>query len=331
MNAMTRGCNKYIFKLCLLVISLLPVFSQADIYKWVDEKGKIHFSDEKPKNEKQDVESLSVDELPGNFYTHHVVDYDDIYKKVGLQLVINIETINYRLAADEERYIKALINRIYDVYESIFGWPSDQAYPVNIKLFGREDEYLAFRRQVVGNKLNVNGFYVPSLNIAAVKDLGSVHKTRQTILHEASHAILDARANWTPKWINEGLAEYFETAYLRNGKLRNRLPKNKKIKLTKLWESNSIMTITEFFAIPKKQWYHVDDATGWTYYVTAWSIVSYMMDNPKRRAILSDMIKQSHLRRGNFSEREYVMTSYQGGLYSFSTEWMNWIKAFIGK
>ena len=50
--------------LCLLL--LIPVVSQAQVYRWVDADGKVHFSDRKPG---QQVQSQNIELSEGNNYS----------------------------------------------------------------------------------------------------------------------------------------------------------------------------------------------------------------------------------------------------------------------
>ena len=49
--------NKF---LVLLIALLIPVVGLSEVYKWVDEKGKVHFSDKKPDSEKANAETVDV-------------------------------------------------------------------------------------------------------------------------------------------------------------------------------------------------------------------------------------------------------------------------------
>lgn len=58
-------------KLMLFMALLLPLFSSAEIYRWVDENGKIHLSDSPP--EEADVEQVDVE-----VNTYESIDYSKI-------------------------------------------------------------------------------------------------------------------------------------------------------------------------------------------------------------------------------------------------------------
>ena len=52
------------FKQLLLLLVIVPLLGQAaPVYKWVDEKGVVHFSS-KPHHEAEDVETLEATEVP---------------------------------------------------------------------------------------------------------------------------------------------------------------------------------------------------------------------------------------------------------------------------
>lgn len=45
---MGKAVFTFQLKICVLIISLLPLFANAEIYRWTDENGKIHYSDKAP-------------------------------------------------------------------------------------------------------------------------------------------------------------------------------------------------------------------------------------------------------------------------------------------
>jgi len=71
---MVKHNSKLLAKILTLLFLLSPLFAHAELYKWVDENGKIYFSDQKPAENKTEVETVT---LQITTYTHvSVDDYD---------------------------------------------------------------------------------------------------------------------------------------------------------------------------------------------------------------------------------------------------------------
>jgi len=70
---------KYV--ILLITISLITTSASAEIYKWTDEEGQIHYSDSKPEN--QDVIEIGVD-----ISTYENVSYEPSNVDAGSKVVI---------------------------------------------------------------------------------------------------------------------------------------------------------------------------------------------------------------------------------------------------
>lgn len=47
-------------RVAIFFLVLFSIISHAEVYKWVDDKGRVHYSDEKPANETIQVETMDV-------------------------------------------------------------------------------------------------------------------------------------------------------------------------------------------------------------------------------------------------------------------------------
>ena len=59
MNEKDSSHMKYVALLWIISFTIIPLTYAKDIYKWVDEDGKVHFGDRKPETQK--VEKLNID------------------------------------------------------------------------------------------------------------------------------------------------------------------------------------------------------------------------------------------------------------------------------
>ncbi len=75
------------------------------------------------------------------------------------------------------------------------------------------------------------GFYSSSLKTVIIY---KNDKFLKTINHEMSHLILRSVVNPVPKWVNEGLAEWFEYFYAFNNHVKEGI-QNHKVARVKEW------------------------------------------------------------------------------------------------
>ena len=108
-----------------------------------------------------------------------------------------------------------------DIHSAIedVAFPSDveSRTPIRIVLFAREKDYRPFAPK------DTAGYFTPQLpnDLDGVPTMvlwgGLVESTRVTFQHELTHVFVRRSLGWAPRWLNEGLAEYYETFELRDG------------------------------------------------------------------------------------------------------------------
>jgi hypothetical protein len=113
-------------------------------------------------------------------------------------------------------------------------------------------------------------------------------ETRQlfrTLYHEAFHAYL---ANFVypsseatvPLWLNEGLAQVFETAFVEAGELRvGHADKDRLARMQAALKKNEVLPLTELLRSGPKQFVVLhagDEATSDRHYLAAWAVAFYL-------------------------------------------------------
>jgi hypothetical protein len=97
-------------------------------------------------------------------------------------------------------YERMFINELFDTDETTFA-------PVTINIYGKNKAYRAVRDSYRVTKQS-DGFYVPAINEAFLYKGSNM---MEVCLHESSHSLFSANLKNAPRWLNEGLAEFFET------------------------------------------------------------------------------------------------------------------------
>lgn len=86
--------------------------------------------------------------------------------------------------------------------------------------FATQEGYLAHAQDLLSAEpTRTAGIFSRQLQQVLVWDQPDRQATLRTLRHEALHAFLDARVGDAPPWLHEGLAEYFEDADSRNGRM----------------------------------------------------------------------------------------------------------------
>ncbi len=322
---------------CLFVLLLLtPFHLHASIYKWVDDKGNVHYSDEEPEN----VQYADVQEeleKTGNFLNRKLVIYKrpkQVVKKkkdnTKSDLTIHFKTVGYSLSRADKDYLSKIIHVIYNKQEDFFHWIEADAMEITIVVTSDKRFYEKSWKEAKGRWKSPNGFYSHINNTAYVFAQPTKERTFSVILHEASHAILDTRVGWIPKWINEGMAEYFEDVVIKDSELYINLSPSRMRKLGRMSEDQYLDRLSKFLAIDNSIWYTTRNSdTVWGFYSMSWSLVYFLMSSREGQILLFELIEASKRNYGQIDSKAIIEQNYRGGYRKFKRDWLKMVNGLL--
>lgn len=120
---------------------------------------------------------------------------------------LTIKKIDCKITDTEQKKIERLLNYERMFFNEIFATDFNFDLPITLTVFGKMKDFKNFRQL---NKIpnSVGGFHLGVLNESFL------YKNSDFIsicLHEASHSLMQSNFSNPPRWINEGIAEFFET------------------------------------------------------------------------------------------------------------------------
>ena len=190
---------------------------------------------------------------------------------------------------------------------------SESSLPIRIVLFAREKDYRSFgakdTRGYFSHQLPNDLDGVPTMVLWG----GLVEATRITFQHELTHTFVRRSLGWAPRWLNEGLAEYYETFELRDGSAVLGLPLPElgiltgggwRSKRVGMWERTLVPVsllpsvqqllhagYEEFNAADVKERPQLDDRRKQTsYYLAAWGFVHMLYSVPEYKALFNAVV-----------------------------------------
>jgi len=224
----------------------------GDIYTWIDEKGIYNVSDKPPD---------SGDFTLLNYAGEKVFDY--------FTLDLNTESLPY----DFNQKLSLKLNKLFELYGQLLDVSSLKKVDINLRIYQSEIAYERIKKQhnmPSGSKSN--GFYSHSNNQAYLIFRNN-KRTMRTAAHEATHAINRAIIGYTPRWLNEGLAEYSEYIHVE-GKSAVVYPNedwtNKK------FIAKPLLPLSALFSANNGQW---NSGLRQRLYRTSWAFVYFMMEH----------------------------------------------------
>src|SRR5438552_1205664 len=180
--------------------------------------------------------------------------------------------------------------------------------PIEVLLLGDEATLKELEPEYNGRKVAVAGYYQRGQDRDFIVLSGRVFPETLTsiVYHELTHYFLARALANRPAWLNEGLAEYFATAEIREEEiLLGAVPPDR----LQLLKTNSMLPLKDFFAVDSNSPYYNESSKASIYYAQAWAFMHYMMHGEHAahfRRYLNAMQKgdASLLKYLNISERD---------------------------
>jgi hypothetical protein len=236
----------------------------GEVYTWVDEKGITNFSGTPPTQ--GDFKLL-------NYAGEKVFDY--------FTLNLNAENLPY----DFNQKLTLKLNKLFQIYGQLLDRSSLKKVDINLRVFASK---VAFNHIKAKHNMpmsdNTPGFYSHASNQAYLL-LTNNAATMRTATHEATHAINRGIIGYSPKWLNEGLAEYSEYIEVK-GKLSRVYPNQN-------WSQNGFVSeqlypLDKLLTASNSDW---KSKIRSRLYATSWAFIYFMMDNHQRKGMLAKVIK----------------------------------------
>ncbi|WP_236076616.1 DUF4124 domain-containing protein [Marinobacter nauticus] len=293
----------------LVLLLLVATAAHAKIYKWVDEHGKVHFSDRQDHSVKQEVVEVKPRASEWSRFE------------------IRIETVDLELTAEENQQIVDGVNHVYEFYDHVLSFDMYRTVPVNILIF---KDMVSYRNYLIqrdrGWLVASYGLYMPSEHQIVVYIQEDRERTFRTIKHEVSHAVVNSIVPYAPAWLNEGLAEQMEMLERDDAGLYfESHPENRWI-VAKAREQGRLTGIDQFLKLPSNKWRHSDMSGSGSVRAQAGQFVYFLLAKPTRRSFLVRLMH--NFNRGDRTLSYYLVDdNYIGGVNMLGLDWRRWLHA----
>ncbi|MBM7072409.1 DUF1570 domain-containing protein [Shewanella sp. 202IG2-18] len=265
------------------------------IFSWIDEDGMTHFSDT----------------LFGNEQNTKVLD---LY---GIELNPFEMTINTKRTLPKffERDTSVGVKKIYQILNGYMNEDLIKPVQLNLTFAHSKREYDALQKVKAPTATSSQGFYSGKHNLAAVWYKNDL-QARRTAIHEAVHVINSGLFGNTPRWLNEGLAEYFETIKV-SGLAAKITPLN--------WQQNAAVQRMSLRTVIYGENNNWKGSSRHNMYVASHSFVYFLMSTPKGKKLIKQVFKSLAENRCQRHNLQSLFASYPTGFYGLENDWKNWM------
>ncbi|WP_417521700.1 DUF4124 domain-containing protein [Marinobacter sp.] len=305
---MVKGLKKAIHSIVVFSLFMIAASTvHAEIYKWVDGDGKVHFSDRKDHK----VEQQIVNVKPG-------VSKWSRFK-------IDINAVDVELTDEENQQIVDGTNNVYEFFDRVMSFDMYRTVPVNIMIFKGRAEYRNYLiRNNRGKAVASYGLYIPSENQIVVYMQKNRRLTFRTIKHEVSHAIIDTIVPYAPAWLNEGLAEQMEMLERDGSGLYFERHRENQWVVAQARELGRLNEIDQFLKLSSDKWLHSDASGKGSLRAQAGQFIYFLLSKPTSRNFLVRLMH--NFNRGDRTLSYYLVDdNYIGGVSMLSLDWGRWL------
>jgi hypothetical protein len=201
-------------------------------------------------------------------------------------------------------------------------WLDDAALapaPVRLRFVTDVAQFADLYMGPVPKDADTSGFYRMRDNEAVV--LYSPYRRQDTLattLHELSHLFTAWHLGSTPAWLNEGLAEHFETLN-RRGEFYRSAEHIVVLRRDGPTPLETLLTLrrSEFARQEPRR-----------HYASAWALVTFLLENENGRATLEGLLREAHTQRCATARTQLAgLHAYPGGIDSLENDWAAWVRS----
>jgi hypothetical protein len=286
---------------------IFAVSGHAKIYKWVDEDGKIHFSDREDHRVEQEVVNVKLGASKWSRFD------------------IKIKAVDVELSEEESQQIVDGVNNVYEFFDRVMSFDMYRTVPVNILMFKDKAEYRNYLvRRNKGLAVASYGLYIPSEHQIVVYVQENRSRTFETIKHEVSHAVVDTIVPYAPLWLNEGLAEQMEMLERDESGLYFERHQENSWVVAQAREQGRLTGISQFLKLSSYKWRHSELSGHGSLRAQSGQFLSFLLSKPTRRNFVVRLMH--NFNRGDRTLAYYLVDdNYIGGVSMLDLDWRRWL------
>lgn len=237
----------------------------------------------------------------------------------GQKLILN--ELDCQISEEGKQQIAQIVEHEFQFYESFLNISRDVEIQVNI--YGNHDVFKTTQEIISTSRTN-SAFYSNKHNQIFInyREGRTEEKVLSVIAHESNHFILKHDGTKMRKWINEGMSEYFEQAYLdTDGRIAFNEPASFVNFVNEEFENNKV-NLKKFIGWSDNKWKAVNKNKFYSYRLS-WAILNYLFMNEQQ-----DVVKQilKELKQNPNNSEKIVERNYNGGIAQLEKDMKKYYK-----
>jgi hypothetical protein len=227
---------------------------------------------------------------------------------------LQLELLNEQLTTAEQAHFERALGYIVELYQRQGLRPAAR---VRARVFSGYQDFQAFQRDqrsgADGAFLSHTGYYNPNEREVV---LWRSRRFPAIFIHEAQHGILRSAYPRPPKWLNEGLSEYFEGLNL-DGPGVSVDPQGPRLRRLRRYLGPELGAhIVRVLTMSERE-FEARSERGLDSYTCSWALNYYLWSRPRGEQMLGEVLRALRAGENSF---EVVDRVYPGGVRALQAE-----------
>ncbi|MCL1060680.1 DUF1570 domain-containing protein [Shewanella benthica] len=268
------------------------------IYSWTDENGQMHFTDDDREYAQHDIALTQ-------------------YQEPEYSFELEVNSAGGKLPLFYKDKVTAAIKKVSDIYKSYLPHSGVAPVKVNLTLAKSKASYNNLQAKYAPKLGPSQGFYVARQNMAVVHHKND-RQAHQTSVHESVHVLNAGLFGPTPRWFNEGMAEYFESIEMSG--LSAKIP-------TRDWKrtlAGKQLSLNALLSSKRQSWAGSQQSSM---YAQSHSLIHFLMSTKQGKQTITALLAHMVQTRCEASDPKSILSRYPGGLNTLQNDWIAWMNS----
>ena len=262
--------------------------------------------------------------------THMVIAQDTIRETKNIcQLNFHNCKIEDRKKEEIERGVRMMLK----IYKNVFDFDVSKNFQITFQIFGDRKGYIKYRSENSGSSSGVGYYSVGKKEAVIGQYCDRCYCYIKTVYHEASHAILHEHL-WHPKWLQEGIAEYFEMMEVYDDKVVIGFSPDRDKACQEWLEEGQLIPVNDLLTLSKSQFNKQNSKMR----SLSWSFIYFLMSSKEGQSILKNLIWEMNQAAGAkpsiwnrlrfnllYDNQEIIERAIPQGIEALDQKWRAWI------
>lgn len=199
---------------------------------------------------------------------------------------LEIDDLHKALTPEDISKLTVIFERLLAFHTTHLKLETPLRFPVRV--FESKEQYRQYQKKISTTARSGSGFYSSSR-----KEMVIYKNARyfNTTVHEGQHLILRSKLRNPPKWLNEGLSEFYEEAFLEGEQVFVKAQSGKSQRLRQWKKEGSLPALSAFLALDNDEWKARNIKPDNRSSTVSWGLVYFLMSTEDGRTILSRTIR----------------------------------------